>query len=84
MVYIKKLCTFEDCGTYSVWGFAENKIRLRCAKHKLENMVNLSRQYCIFEGCSRVPYYGFPEDGKRLNCFIHMKPGMIRFNVFKK
>ena len=49
-----RICNFEDCKTGASYGKPGSKIREYCAKHKLDNMINIKHKTCKTLLCNKV------------------------------
>ena len=73
-------CNYEGCNTISSFNLITETIGLYCAKHKLDNMVNILNMKCIHIGCGRLSRFNLPNEKPGLYCSNHKLVNMV--NVY--
>jgi hypothetical protein len=53
------MCKFDSCKTRPIYNYENETTALYCAKHKLDNMINIKSKRCIYNGCSLIPSYNY-------------------------
>ena len=48
---ISKKCIIDNCNTTARYNYFNIKIKLYCSKHKLENMIDITKKQCKFDNC---------------------------------
>jgi len=74
---ISKTCIHENCKIRPTFNYENEKIRLYCFKHKLDNMVNIINKKCIHENCKIRPTFNYKNETKALYCFKHKLDNMV-------
>jgi hypothetical protein len=67
----------ETCNKSVSFGYPDKKKKIRCAKHRLEGMIDLKHPPCQELECNNSRSYGFPNDKAASYCSEHKKDGMI-------
>jgi hypothetical protein len=65
----------RNCSKAANFGFP-GSVRKYCGKHKLANMINLSKKYCIHPDCNKIAHYG---ESKAEYCLKHKTNESINF-----
>jgi len=83
-----QVCLEEGVKNVARFGYSTDRKRIRCSRHKDENMVNLTilSRICVVcadNGDFKEAYFGYP-DGKKERCYKHKEPGMIRITSKRK
>lgn len=73
---MKRKCEHLNCQRGTSFGKAGQKA-VRCAKHKLDGMINVVSRKCAKLGCDKGPSYGEPGERKPVFCSGHRLPGQI-------
>lgn len=60
-------CKFETCNTHANYGH-EYKKPMFCAKHRNENMRDVTNVVCQYPNCNKRAFYGID---KPINCREH-------------
>ena len=71
-------CIANDCKNRALFNYKNERGRIYCKDHKLENMINKSQNVCKFEDCLKIPSFKY-KDGKILYCSKHKKENMIDY-----
>jgi hypothetical protein len=71
-----KMCENKSCNKQPIFGFL-GQCAIYCAKHKLENMVNVKHEYCNYIGCNKINPRYVLKDGTGKFCTTHKKENMI-------
>ena len=70
------MCIVEGCKISPSFNYNGETIRLYCAKHKKEGMVNVKYRTTCLE-CDKQPSFSYEGETKRLYCATHKKEGMV-------
>jgi hypothetical protein len=77
-------CAARGCSKSATFGHPGGRRRaLRCAAHKLDDMVSVRGQKCAELECSKFPSFGYPGRGKLLRCATHRLDGMVNLRCRK-
>ena len=74
---MSRMCVYEDCNTRPSYNNEGESKPLYCAKHKLEDMINVINKPCIHQDCNKRPYFNYEGESKPLYCSTHQLEGMI-------
>jgi len=76
MVNVKdKKC--KGCGkVVPVYGYPGGKVEY-CTAHKLDGMIDLTKDNCIEPNCHTIASFNFPNIKPQIYCFKHKKEGMV-------
>jgi hypothetical protein len=72
-----KNASAENCTKQPTFNFQEKTVGVRCAKHKLDGMIDVVHKKCSVKGCMSRPSYNFQGKTNGLRCAKHKLGGMI-------
>jgi hypothetical protein len=72
-----KICIYDYCDKEAKYNIKDEKIKLYCKEHKLENMINIRNYLCIRDGCKKIPIFNYENQKKGLYCSKHKLENMI-------
>ena len=65
----------RNCNTAATFGFAYDKIRIFCAKHREKDTFNLTKRKCLL--CERLASFGYCNGPCAVYCSKHKQIDMI-------
>jgi hypothetical protein len=72
-------CIKSNCMKNAYYNYNNIKKKLYCNEHKLENMINVSRNKCIYNNCTNYAYYGYINTKGKNHCRIHRLENMVSY-----
>ena len=80
MIYLYKICTYQDCLKVSSFGYNTNKKEyLRCSSHKLDDMICFY-QKCLNNECIERARYNYINEKGSKYCNKHKLENMVDKN----
>ncbi len=70
-------CIHPNCKKNASFNYINEKKRLYCKEHKLENMVSLTNKSCCFTGCRVTPNFNYADKDTGIYCTTHKLEGMV-------
>jgi EsV-1-7 cysteine-rich motif len=71
-------CQDTACtGVCASYGYEADGRKIRCAKHKEDDMVDLINRKCNEPKCNVTASFGYEADKKKLRCFAHKDDDMV-------
>lgn len=71
-----KRCIINECGVQASYNYLNETDVIYCNKHKLTDMVNISRKMCKYNDCDKLPSYNYINKSP-LYCSSHKLINMI-------
>ena len=72
-----KFCNYNGCQKEASYNYENNKNRIYCNSHKLNNMVNVGVKICIFENCKVRASFNYEEEKIPIYCVTHKLDNMF-------
>ena len=70
-------CEIIDCNVRAYYNFPNTQPGIRCATHRLSNMINIYNKTCREESCLKRPLYNFPTEKRGVTCKEHSEKGFV-------
>ncbi len=74
---IHKKCIYDGCDKGPAFNYKNEKVRLYCSTHKLDDMVDIIHKKCIYGGCDTRPNFNYKNEKKPLYCCTHKLDDMV-------
>ena len=74
---VKNSIVYNNCKTRPSFNYIYNISPIYCAKHRLDDMINISDNKCINLNCNIIATYNYEEKTYAIYCSSHKKEGMI-------
>ncbi len=72
-----KFCNYNECQKEASYNYKNNKIRLYCKSHKLNNMINVGVKICIYKNCKVRATFNYENEKNPLYCVTHKLNNMF-------